>query len=69
MPSPLDRKFSDFLRRERGTRSFAEFSRVSGLAPSTLFRLENGEQSITLGRLDELLKKLKKSPADIFGPM
>lgn len=67
MPSPLDRKFAEFLRRERGTRSFAEFSRISGLPPSTLYRLENGEQSITLGRLDGVLKRLKKIPSEVFG--
>lgn len=67
MQSPLDRKFAEFLRSERGNRSFAEFSRVSGLPQSTLYRLEKGEQSITLGRLDGLLKRLKKTPADVFG--
>jgi len=67
MASPLDRKLAAFLRRERGARSYAEFSRITGLPASTLFRLENGEQSITLGKLDAVLKRLKKSAADVLG--
>ena len=47
--------------------SFAAFSRKTGLPPSTLFRLEQGEQSITLGRLHGLLKKLKVTLTDVFG--
>ena len=67
MASPLDQQLAAFLRRERGQRSYAEFSKVTGLPASTLFRLENGEQSLTLGKLDAVLKKLKKSVADVFG--
>jgi transcriptional regulator with XRE-family HTH domain len=47
--------------------SYSEFSKKTGLTASTLFRLENCEQSITLGRLSGLLKRLKVSLADIFG--
>ncbi len=67
MATPLDRKLATFLRKERGDRSYAEFSRITGLPASTLFRLENGEQSLTLGKLDGVLKKLKRSVADVFG--
>ena len=46
--------------------SFAEFSKKTGLTPSTLFRLENGQQSITLGRLEQVMIRLKVSLWDIF---
>lgn len=47
--------------------SYSAFAKKVGLTPSSLFRLENGEQSITLGRLHELLKRLKASVWDVFG--
>jgi hypothetical protein len=34
--------------------------------PSTIFRLENGQQSITLNKLQGVLRRLKASPADVF---
>ena len=36
------------------------------LPPSTLFRLEQGQQSLTLGRLSQLMKRHKAKLADIF---
>ena len=66
MVTPLDRKLAAFLRKERGQRSYAEFSKITGLPASTLFRLENGEQSLTLGKLDAVLTKLKRSVTDAF---
>ena len=47
--------------------TFALFSKKVGLPPSTIFRLERCEQSITLGRLDTVMKKLKCSWQDVFG--
>jgi transcriptional regulator with XRE-family HTH domain len=46
--------------------SYAQFSRKVGVPPSTLFRLENGEQSITLKTLHGILVKLKCSVKDVF---
>jgi len=66
VPSILDRQFAEFLKRRRGTLTYAAFARKTGLSPSTLFRLENGEQSITLLRLDAVLKRLKANMADVF---
>jgi transcriptional regulator with XRE-family HTH domain len=63
----LDKKLAKFLREQRGDLTFAEFSKKVGLPPSTIFRLERCEQSITLGRLDAVLRKLKCSLADVFG--
>jgi DNA-binding Xre family transcriptional regulator len=62
----LDNQLAQFLRKKRGNMSFAQFSRLTGLTPSTLFRLENEEQSITLRRLEPVLKKLKCSVGDVL---
>lgn len=62
----LDQQFAAFLKRCRAKQTYAQFAIKTGLTPSSLFRLENGEQSITLKRLGEVLKRLGKSPADVF---
>jgi len=66
-PSPLDRKLAAFLKRQRGDIPFAQFSKKTGFSPSMLFRLENCEQSITLGRLQQVMDRLKCSLEDVFG--
>jgi DNA-binding Xre family transcriptional regulator len=38
-----------------------------GLPPSTLHRLERGDQSITLRGLQQIMKRLKCGLSDIFG--
>jgi len=63
----LEEKLATFLKKTRGETSYAEFSKKTGLTPSTLFRLENRQQSITIGRLEEVMIKLKVSLQDIFG--
>ena len=66
MPSALDKHLGTFLRKTRGEMTFAEFSRKTGLPPSTLHRLESGEQSLTLGRLQQLMVRLRVRFADIY---
>jgi len=68
-PSSLDKKLAKFLKEQRGEMTFAAFSKKTGLPRSTLFRLENGEQSITLGRLNQIMDRLKCSLEDIFGKL
>jgi len=63
----LDRKLAAFLKKERGEMTFAAFSKKTGLPRSTLFRLEQCQQSITLGRLQQILDRLKCSIEDVFG--
>jgi transcriptional regulator with XRE-family HTH domain len=63
---PLDRQFAQFLRQRRGEMTYIQFSRKTGLPPSTIFRLENGQQSITLSKLHGVLQRLKVSPRDVF---
>ena len=67
MPSRLDKQLAKWLRAQRGEMTFAQFSKKVGLPPSTIHRLENGDQSITLGRLQTVLDRLKCTLADVFG--
>ena len=69
VPSPLDKKLAKFIREQRGEMTFAQFSKKVGLPPSTIHRLENGEQSVTLGRLQQIMAKLKCTLADVFGDL
>lgn len=46
--------------------TFAAFSKKTGLPASTIFRLEQCRQSITLGRLQGVMDKLKCDLSDIF---
>gem|GEM_PF-824178 len=65
-PSDLDKRLAQFLKKQRGGMSYLDFSKRSGLTASSLFRLENGRQSITLTRLHGLLKRLKATVQDVF---
>ena len=69
MPSRLDKQLARFIREQRGEMTFAQFSKKVGLPPSTIHRLENGDQSITLGRLQLVLDSLKCTLADVFGDL
>ena len=66
MGKSLDKQFGRFLRQRRGEASYAVFARQLGISASTLYRLETGEQSITLGKLEDLLRKLKVTIRDVF---
>jgi len=62
----LDKQFGRFLRQRRGDASYAVFARQLGISASTLFRLETGEQSVTLGKMGDILKRLKAGVRDVF---
>jgi predicted transcriptional regulator len=62
----FDQQFARFLRRQRGDLTYSQFARKLGIAPSTLFRLEHATQSVTLGKLEEILKRLKLTIRDVF---
>ena len=66
MRQTLDNQLAVFLRKRRGEMTFAAFARKLGITPSSLFRLENCQQSITLKTLQQLMERLKCSWADIF---
>jgi DNA-binding Xre family transcriptional regulator len=62
----LERQLALFLRKKRGDMTFAQFSKKLGLPVSTLHRLEQCQQSITLGRLQQIMARLKCDLSDIF---
>lgn len=62
----LDKQFGRFLRKKRGHDSYAIFARTLGISASTLYRLETGEQSVTLGKMEDILTKLKAGVRDVF---
>jgi transcriptional regulator with XRE-family HTH domain len=62
----LEQQLAEFLRKKRGKLTYQQFSRKLGLTQSSLFRLENGQQSITLRRLQQIMARMKCSLSDIF---
>ena len=46
--------------------TYAQFSRKLGVSPSTLHRIESGEQSATLKLLQQVLSRLKVDLRAIF---
>lgn len=66
MRAGLDTQLAVFLRRKRGDTTYAQFARRLGISASTLYRLEHGEQSITLERLEQIMMRLRCSIGDIF---
>ena len=66
MAVKLERQLAAFLRRKRGEKTYAEFSKKLGVTASTLHRLEMCEQSVTLSRLELILRRLKCSVRDVF---
>ena len=62
----LESQLGKFLRERRGELTYAQFSRKLGLQPSTLHRLEQGAQSITLRGLQQIMRRLKCGLRDIF---
>ena len=46
--------------------TYAQFARKLGVSESTLYRLENGEQSASLQLLQQIVDRLKSRLADVF---
>ena len=66
MRQTLDNQLAIFLRKRRREITYAAFARKLGITPSSLFRLENCQQSITLKTLQQIMDRLKCSWSDIF---
>lgn len=66
MASRLDEHLAVFLRKKRGNSTYVQFARKLGIAPSTLHRLENREQSGTLQLLHQILRRLRCRVRDVF---
>jgi transcriptional regulator with XRE-family HTH domain len=68
MRQTLDKDLASFLRKRRGETPYAVFAKKLGITPSSLHRLENGGQSITLKTLQQICDRLRCSVWDIFSP-
>jgi transcriptional regulator with XRE-family HTH domain len=62
----LDRDLARFLRKQRGSLSYAQFAKRVGLSHQTLFRIEHGEHHLTLNKLATVLNKSKLRLKDVF---
>jgi transcriptional regulator with XRE-family HTH domain len=62
----LDRQLAKFLRKARGSLSYAEFSKRVGVSYTTLHRIERGEHHLTLNKLETILNRLKMRLKDVF---
>jgi transcriptional regulator with XRE-family HTH domain len=62
----LNKQFGRFLRQQRGQESYAVFAKKLGISASSLFRLENADQNVTLGKLEDILERLKVEMRDVF---
>jgi transcriptional regulator with XRE-family HTH domain len=62
-----DRLLSEYLRKTRGDQTVRAFARRIGLTHGTLHRIENLQQSLTVGKLGQIMEKLDCSWEEIFG--
>jgi transcriptional regulator with XRE-family HTH domain len=62
----LDRQLAKFLRKKRGSLSYAAFGKKLGVSHTTLHRIERGEHHITLDKLETILVKLRVRLKHIF---
>lgn len=66
MAKSYDKQLGAFLRKQRGELAYVKFAKKIGIGAGTLHRLERAEQSITLGKLEDILNRLKCSLSDVF---
>jgi DNA-binding Xre family transcriptional regulator len=66
MRTSFDKYLSEFLRKQRDDTAYVTFARNLGITDSSLFRLENCQQSATLKTVQLICERLKCRTADIF---
>ena len=66
MQNKLEQQLAEFLRKQRGDLTYQQFARKLGITQSSLFRLEQSQQSITLRRLQQIMARLKCELGEIF---
>lgn len=64
----LRSRLAAFIRQKRGNIPQRVFARKMGLAQSTIMRIENEEQNVTLKTLEQLCKAFHVDVADLFPP-
>ncbi len=66
MQRNLDRQLAKFLKKARGSLSYAEFSKKVGVSYTTLHRIERGEHHLTLNKMETILNRLRIKLRDVF---
>ncbi len=66
MQRNLDRQLGKYLRKARGSLSYAAFAKRAGVSHTTLHHIERGEHHLTLSKLETILNRLKIKLRDIF---
>jgi len=62
----LRRRLAKFIRDRRGPLSQRAFARKSGLGQSTIMRIENLEQNVTVDTLEQLCKAFHVDVGELF---
>lgn len=62
----LRARLAVFMRQKRGTVPQRVFARKTGLAQSTIMRIENQDQNVTLDTLEQLCRAFRVDVADLF---
>ena len=62
----LDKQVAKFIRKSRGEKTYQAFGAKVGVTPSTVYRLENCQQSATLRSLGRILGRLGCSIWDVL---
>ena len=62
----MQKQLGSFLRQKRGDLTLPVYARKLGISPSSLHRMEMGEQNVTLKTLEQLLKRLNCRVAEVF---
>ena len=65
----LAERLAKKLRELRGEKSQLQFARRLGVSKSSLNRMEQGEQNVSLRTLEALCKRLKCDIAELFPPL
>jgi len=63
---PYERQLAIYLRKARGDETFRAFARRLGISASSLQRLEQAEQNVTLRTVQQIIRRLGISIGDIF---
>ena len=66
MRQKLRKQLALFLKKSRGQMTYAQFEKKMGISNSTLQRIEQGEQNVTLDTLEHILDRLKVKIAEVF---
>ena len=63
---PYERQLADYLRKVRGDKTYRGFAPKLGISASSLQRLEQAEQNVTLRTVQQITRRLGVSINDIL---